>query len=73
MKNGVAFRDTVAVTLGVNAPAAEIRGQPLGRNGIVAEAGERANFVEMVPGVFFAFETLDALCFGFFGGGHFFP
>ena len=60
-----------AVALGVNAPGAEVGAEPFGRNGIVAEASEIANFVEMIPGVFFAFETFDALGPGFFGGGHF--
>lgn len=62
--------DAVAVALRVNAPSAEIGGEPFGRNGIVAETGELANFVEMVPSVFLAFETFDALGFGFLYSGH---
>ena len=62
--------DAEAIALGVNAPRAEISAEPFGGYGIVALAGEVANFVEMIPGVFFALETLDALGFGFLGGGH---
>src|SRR5271157_6329688 len=74
-RNGAAFtaraaNNAEAVTLCVDAPGAEIGGEPLGRNGVVAAAGEFADSVEVQPGVHFALEALDALGFGFLGYGH---
>jgi len=54
-----------AVTLGVNAPGTEIGAQPFRGNGAVALTSEGADFVEMIPGISFALEALDALGFGF--------
>ena len=59
-----------AVALSVNTPGAEIGAKPFGRDGAEALAGEFADFVEMLPGIFGAFEALDALGFGFFDFGH---
>jgi len=58
--------DAEAVALGVNAPGAEIGAEPFGGNGAEAVTRELADFAEVVPGIFGAFETLDALGFGFF-------
>jgi len=59
-----------AIALRVDAPSAEVGGEPFGRDGIKTEAREFADFVKMVPGVFGAFEALDALGFGFLLVGH---
>ncbi len=59
-----------AVALGVNAPRAEVGAQPFGGNGVEALASEGTDFVEVVPGIFGAFQALDALGFGFFEFGH---
>src|SRR5208337_3055520 len=59
-----------AVALGVDAPGAKVGAEPLVGNRGVALTGELANFIEMVPGVFFAFEAFDALGFGFLDFGH---
>jgi hypothetical protein len=59
-----------AVALRVDAPSAEIRADPLRRDGGVAAAGELANLVKMVPGILFAFEAIDALGFGLCDSGH---
>jgi len=55
-RDGAAFTaraagDAEAVTLGVDAPGAEIGGEPFGRNVVVAAAGEFADLVEVQPGV----------------------
>jgi len=73
--NGAAFtaraaNDAEAVTLGVNAPGPEIGGEPFGRNGRVAAAGEIADGVEVQPGIHLALEALDALGLGFLEFGH---
>jgi hypothetical protein len=52
--------------LGINAPGAEVGAEPFGGNGVEALGGELADFVEVVPGIFGAFQALDALGFGFF-------
>ena len=62
------YADSVA--LGVNAPGTKVRAKPFRRNGTMALAGEFLDFVEMLPGVLFAFQPLDALCFGFFDLSH---
>src|SRR5208283_823334 len=73
--NGATFtaraaNDAEAVTLGVNAPGPEIGGEPFGRNGRVAAAGEIADGVEVQPGIHLALEALDALGLGFLEFGH---
>jgi len=65
-----AANHTQAVTLGIDAPRAEIRGQPFRGDGRVTEASEFADFVEVLPRILGAFKTLDALSLGFFGFGH---
>ena len=74
-RSGAAFaagaaEDAQAITLGVNAPGTKIGGEPFSGNGGVTLAGEGANFVKMVPGIFFELEALDALGFAFFEFGH---
>lgn len=66
----LATGDAVAVALGVNAPGTEIGAEPFGRNRVKTFRGEGTDFVEMLPGIFFAFETFDALGFCFFYVGH---
>ncbi len=75
-RNGAAFAtgaagDASAIALGVDAPGAEVGGKPFKRDGIETEAGEIADFVEMVPSVFGALKALDTLGFGFVCDGHF--
>ena len=60
---------TGAVALRVNAPPAEIGANPFGRDGTETLARETANFVQALPGVLGALETLDALRFRFFSCG----
>src|SRR5271155_1190266 len=60
--------DTIA--LRVHAPGAEIHVLPLRGNGIETFARELADLVEMLPGIFFELESLDALCFRFFNFAH---
>src|ERR1700736_315236 len=62
--------DPDAIALGVDAPGAKVSAGPLGWNGVASCFSELANFVKMLPGVFFFFETLDALHFGFFSNSH---
>ena len=59
-----------SVALGVYAPGTEIRPEPLGRDGTEPIAGERADFVEVLPGILFPFEPLHLLRFGFLDFGH---
>jgi len=59
-----------AVPLRVNPPSAEVGAEPFGGDGVEAIAGKGADFLEAVPGVFGAFESLDALSFGFLDFGH---
>ena len=54
-----------SITLGVNAPPAEICAQPFGRDGVEAFAGELADIVEPFPGIFLALQALDPLGFCF--------
>src|SRR5262249_13397730 len=61
---------SAAIALGIDSPAAEVRADPLRRNGLAALAREFTNLVEVLPGVFFALEALDALNLAFRSGGH---
>jgi hypothetical protein len=74
-RNGAAFatraaNDAEAVALRVNTPRTEIGAKPLRGNGRVALASEFADFVEVLPGIFLALETLDPLGLGFFDFQH---
>ena len=55
-----------AVSLGVNAPPAEISADPFGRDRLESLAGEAPDFVQALPWIHGALQALDSLCFGFF-------
>ena len=55
-----------AVSLGVNAPPAEIGADPFRRDGVESLAGKAADFLQAFPWILRALQALDALCFGFF-------
>src|SRR5271155_2595296 len=55
-----------AVTLGVNAPPAEVGSQPLGWNGIKAGSREASNLVERLPWIFLPLQAFDSLCLRLF-------
>src|SRR6202158_235015 len=59
-----------AVALRVNAPRTKIRAQPFEWNRSVPLPRKRANLIEMLPGIFLAFQSLDALRFGFLHFAH---
>ena len=62
--------DALTVSLSVDTPRAEIRGEPFVRDGFVAEASKFADLVEVLPGIFVVLEALDALSLSFFAFGH---
>src|SRR5260370_24158018 len=59
-----------AVALRVDAPRAKIRAEPFRRNGSVTLPCERADLIEMLPGILLAFQPLHALRFGFLHFAH---
>src|SRR5260221_12895299 len=62
-----------AVALRVNTPRTKICAQPLRRNRGVTLPRKGPNLIKMLPGILFAFEPLDALCFGFLDLAHVLP
>src|SRR5579864_6422121 len=59
--------DTGTVSLGVYAPPAKIRTNPLGRDRGEAVTRKSADLLEPLPRILFAFEALNALRFRLFG------
>src|SRR5260370_17965781 len=59
-----------AVALRVNAPRTEVCAQPPRWNRSVPLPRKRANLVEMLPRILFAFQPLDALRFRFLDFAH---
>src|SRR5919201_1492509 len=55
----LAARNAYSITLGVDAPPAEIRPDPLGRNGLKSLACEAADVLQSFPWVLFALQALD--------------
>src|SRR5579884_2852749 len=45
-----------AIALRIHTPRTKVSAQPLRRDRVEALAGERANFIESLPGIFLAFE-----------------
>ena len=62
----LAARDASAVALRVNAPPAEVRPNPFRRNRAKTFAGEAANLLKPLPGIFGTLQPLHPLRLGFF-------